>query len=197
MPNVMHPGFAPVRVKGGGTVTYARKRVLSNNSTAIALNDCCAIAAGGDLVVSSSATAAVATVSGGASYVNSNSERVGAKNLPASTTYSGTTVDPVNASYIFAVDNFDQTYHRASIDEAVALTDLNLNYKIVLGTAVNGISQHELDATSRATTNTGLPWRVTEFVFSPDNDVDAADAHVFCLINLGMIEPAASQETGT
>jgi hypothetical protein len=198
MANVQHPGFFPARRYGGaGTITYARRRTLTNNTNAINLQDAVIIDANGDTIRAATGTIAVDSIAMGVSYLDANSQRVGAKNLPATTLYTSTGVDPANASYTFVVENPANVVLRCSVDEAIAMTDLNLNYAIVLSnTAVNGISQQELDATGRATTNT-LPIRVLEFVFAGDNDVDAADAHVYATINAGMSTPSLSASTGT
>ena len=189
MANVQHPGFAPVCNIGGGFVTYRRGRVLTNNSTIIALNDALKMASTGDYLVASATNTAIASVSGGVSYLDANSQRTGGKHLPAATLYTSSGVDPYNASYVFMVEDMVNTKFRASVDEAIALLDLNINYQMVLGASANGISGHELDAPSRDTTAT-LPWRVSEFVFAADIDPAAADAHVFCFANAGMMTPA-------
>lgn len=191
MANMQHPGFLPMKYGDGGSITYVRRRVLSNPSTAIATQDAVVADTNGNILgISAGAHAtAIDTVAMGASYVNSNSERVGAKSLPASTTYSGSTVDPINASYVFCVENVVNAKFRASVDEAIALADLRANYAIVAAAAVNGISQHEIDASTKNSTAT-LGIRVIDFIHSPDNDVDSADAHVQCVINAGFTEPA-------
>lgn len=197
MANVQAAGFAPI-TKGSQTAELQRVRVLTNNTTAIFKGDAVVAAAGGDFVVASAANTAVASVQwGGASYV-SGSERLERKYLPATTLYTSTGVDPANASYIYIVKDTVNTEFEASVDEAIALTDLHINYQMVLGTGstTSGLSGHELDATSRLAGTTTFPWRVDRFIFDPKYDVDAADAHVGCYINAGMIEPALTT-TGT
>jgi len=192
MANVQHPGFLPCAYGTGGTVSYVRRRVLSNNTNPIGLQDAVKGDANGNVLglgTSSTQSTAIDTVAMGVSYVNSSSERIGAKNLPASTTYTGSTVDPVNATYAFVVENAPLAKFRASADGAIAITDLRLNMEIILGTPVNGLSVQELDASTAATTAT-LPVRVLEFIFAADNDVDSADAHVYCTVNAGQTEPA-------
>lgn len=195
MANVQHPGFLPIS-RGGTTCEMVRKRVLTNNTTAIFKGDACIIISTGDVTVTASTNTAVAGVSMGASYVSSG-ERLDRKHLPAATLYTSSGVNPDNASYVYLTSNNESQEYEASIDEAMALLDLNLNYVMVLGagSTSTGLSGHELDATSRATTAT-LPWRVTDFIIDPKFDVDAADAHVKCRINAGMIEPALTT-TGT
>lgn len=190
MANVQIAGFHPVS-KGNQTVELVRKRVLTNNTTAIFKGDACDSATGGDVIVTANASTDLYSVQwGGASYMSAG-DRLERKHLPAATLYTSTGVDPVNASYIYVVKDMVNTEFKASVDEAIALTDLGINYQMVLGTGstVTGWSGHELDATSRNTTAT-LPWRVTDFIFDPKSDVDAADAWVFCLCNAGNREPA-------
>ena len=189
MANIQIAGFQPHRKSGGGRISYRRARVLTNNTTAIALYDAVSIGSAGETVVASAVDTAISSVSGGASYVDTAGARVGAKVLPAATLYTSSGVAPENASYVFVVDNSLEVDYLCSIDEATTLTQMNLNYKMVLGANTNGISGHELDATTPATTAT-FPWRVQDFVISADSDPDAADAHVLAKINAGMWEPA-------
>lgn len=199
MANLQVTGFIPHRVIGGGTIQYRRQRVLTNNTTAIFKYDAVKAVSTGDYLVASATNTAAASVSIGATYTNSVGVRIEDEYLPAATLYTSSGVNPPNASFIIVVDNEVQTEFRASVDEAIALTDLDINYQMVLGTGstTTKLSGHELDATSRGTTAT-LPWRVTQFVLnSPEVDVDAADAHVFCRINRSLSEPALSDGTGT
>lgn len=193
MANIQVAGFQPY-TKGNQTVELVRKRVLTNNTTAIFKGDMVDNATGGDVIVSATANADNYSVQwGGASYV-SGSERLERKYLPATTLYTSSGVDPANASYVYCVDDMVNTKFRASVDEAIALTDLGINYQVVLGTGstTSGLSAHELDATSRNTTAT-FPWRVLDFApICPPHfvDIDAADAHVICVMNAGNREPA-------
>jgi len=191
MPNVQVKGFQPLS-KGNQTVELVRKRVLDNNTTAIFKGDACDLQTGGDVIVTATADGEVYSVQwGGASYM-SGSERLERKYLPAATRYTGTGVDPADASYVYLVDDMVNTKFVASVDEAIALTDLGLNYNMVLGTGDTGtgLSGHELDATNRGTTATN-PWRVVDFVIGdPKSAVDDADAKVVCLLNSARREPA-------
>lgn len=191
MANVQIAGFHPL-MKGNQTVELVRKRVLTNNTTAIFKGDALDSVTTGDVIVTANAATDLYSVQwGGASYM-SGSERLERKYLPAATLYTSTTVDPQNASYVYAVDDMVSTKFKASVDEAIALLDLGINYQMVLGagSTASGWSGHELDATSRGTTAT-LPWRVTDFVLGdPKSDPDTADAHVICLANAGNREPA-------
>lgn len=191
MANVALAGFQP-ESRGGLTPEMVRKRVLTNNTTAIFKGDALDAPNTGDVIVTATTNAAIYSVQwGGASYI-SGGDRLERKHLPATTTYTSTGVDPFNASYVYCVANMDEQVFQASVDAAIALTDLNLNYLMTLGTGstTTGLSGHLLTATSRATTAT-FPWRVTDFVVGdPKSDVDAANCKVRCLANAGRREPA-------
>lgn len=191
MANVQLPGFIP-ESRGGMTPEMVRKRVLTNNTTAIFKGDALDSTGSGEIVVNATTNGDIYSVQwGGASYI-SGGDRIERKHLPATTLYTSTGVDPANASYVYCVANLQSQVFNATVDEAIALTDMGLNYVMVLGTGntTSGLSGHELDATSRNTTAT-FPWRVLEFVIGdPKSDPDAADAKVRCMINAGIREPA-------
>jgi hypothetical protein len=191
MANTQVAGFQPL-MKGSQTPELVRKRVLTNNTTAIFKGDALDTTTTGDVFVTATTNAAIYSVQwGGASYI-SGSDRIERKHLPAATLYTSTGIDPANASYVYCVDDMVNTKFLASVDEAIALLDLNVNYVMVLGTGstTSGLSGHELDATGRAVTAT-FPWRVTDFVLGdPKSDPDAADAKVVCMANAGRREPA-------
>lgn len=191
MANVQLPGFIPIS-RGGMTVETERKRVLTNNTTAIFKGDLVDNGTGGDLFVLADLNQDMYSVQwGGASYV-SGGERLDRKYLPATTLYTSSGNRPGNASYIYTVCDLPTQQFRASIDEAIVTAGLGVNYKVVLGTGstTSGLSGHELDATTPATTAT-FPVRVLDFVDDdPKNDPDSADAHVKCMVNAGNREPA-------
>lgn len=191
MANVQMAGFTP-NVRGGGTPEMIRKRVLTNNTTAIFKGDALDDAGAGAVIVTATTNAAIYSVQwGGASYMV-GSERLERKHLPAATLYTSTGVDPSNASYVYCVKNMQTQDFIATVDAAIALTDLNLNYVMALGagSTTSGLSGHELTATGKATTAT-FPWRVTDFVLGdPKSDPDLADCKVICMANAGRREPA-------
>lgn len=193
MANVAHPGFAPV-MKGNQTVELTRKRVLTNNTTAIFKGDAVVNATTGDVAVTTATTTSAYSVQwGGASYLNSGGDRIERKYLPAATTYTSTTVDPYNASYVYIVDDMVSTKFRASIPGATVLDRAGENYKMVLGagSTSSGLSGHSLDSATPATTAT-FPWRMMEHVIGdPKCDPDGStNVHVICMLNAGSREPA-------
>ena len=199
MANSALTGFRPVYVKGGGTVTYRRGRVLTNNTTAIFLYDAVIRAAGGDYTVAAVTTTLTQGSSGGAVYTDAAGTRREAKYLPAATLYTSSGVAPDNASYIYLVDNLVNTVFTASVAvAAVALTDLNLNLAMVLGagSTTTGLSAHTLTATGKAVTAT-IPWRFENFVIgSPINDPDLVNTAALVTANCTFDEPALSASLG-
>lgn len=198
MANIQVTGFIPYRRVGGGTISYKRKRVLTNNTTAIFKYDAVKDNGGGDYLVASATNTSASSVAVGAIYTDSRGVRIEDEYLPAATLYTSSGVNPPNASFIYVVDNLTEVEFKASIDEAIALTGLGLNYVMVLGTGstTTKLSGHELDATGAATTAT-FPWRVTDFILGhPDSDPDLADAHVIARMNLSFAEPALSAGLG-
>ncbi len=127
----------------------------------------------------------------GASYM-SGQERLERRHLPAATLYTGTLNDEYDASYVYAVDDMVSTKFKASIDEAIVIARMGENFKQVLGTGstTSGLSAHEVDATTPATTAT-FPWRLLDIIIGdPDSDPELADAHCVFLCNAGNREPA-------
>lgn len=191
MANVAIAGFHPAS-KGGLTTELVRKRVLTNNTTAIFKGDWLDNVTTGDVIVNASATADGYSVQwGGASYV-SGGDRLERRYLPAATLYTSTLVFPDNASFIYCVDDMVTTKFRASISAAVVLDRQGENFKVVLGagSTTSGWSGHEVDATTPATTAT-FPWRLLDIIQGdPKSDPDAAHAACLFLCNAGNREPA-------
>lgn len=194
MANVQITGFKP-KCRGGETVMVKRRRVLTNNTTAIFKFDAVERGADGAWVVAAAANDQISSVSLGASYVSSG-QRVERQYLPAATLYTSSGVNPWNASFIYAVDNVVDTVFNATVDEAITMAELGLNFKMVLGTGstTTGLSGHELDATTPASTAT-FPFRVDDFERDDiSNDLDAADCIVVCRVNQSLEEPGGDPD---
>lgn len=185
-------GFQPQRYGSGGTVVYRRRQITSNNSNPISCFDAVTQDTNGNLLglgVSSTHSTAVSTVVCGVSYQDAQGNRAGYKNLPASTTYSGTGIWPTDAIFATAVDNVVGVAFYTSIDSATDRADIDANYSINLRAAVNGYSDQDLAEAGKNNTAT-LPFRFLDFVDKPGIDITAADVHVLALINAGTMEPA-------
>ncbi len=199
MANTALAGFRPVYVKGGGSVTLRRGRVLTNNTTAIFLYDAVVRTTGGDYVVASTGTTATEGSANGCVYTDAAGTRREAKYLPAATLYTSSGVAPDNASYIYLVDNLVNTLFTASCSTALTLTDINLNFAMTLsaGSTTTGLSGHFITATGKNTT-AALPWRFENFeIGSATNDVDAANVAMLVSANCTFDEPALSASAGT
>lgn len=199
MANVAVAGFIPVS-RGGLTTPLVRKRVLTNNTTAIFKGDAVDAQTGGDIIVTAATNALFYSVAQAASYIGADGFRLERTYLPAATLYTSTTIDPTNASYVHVVEDMVNTTFKASVATgAIALTDLQLNYLMVLGagSTTSGLSAHTLDSTSRNTTST-FPWRVQDFapLGSGNNDLSLVNVHVLCQQNAGR-RAAALGQTGT
>lgn len=195
MANITYPGFIPYRKAGGSRIGYRRARVLTNNTNAIGLYDAVVIDTNGDTLHASTTTTAVSSIACGASFVDANGVRVGAKSLPAATLYTSTGNTPDNMSFVTVVDNSLEVDYVATIIGTVVRADLNNNVPFVDGAPSNGLSTQTLNLTGKNTTNT-LPFRIQDFYEAADNDQDAANPRVLCKINAGMWEPALSSNTG-
>jgi hypothetical protein len=184
----------------GGTITFRKARVLTNNTLAINFGDTVKAAGGGDIVACAAATdeqLLLASVAQGVVYTRSDGTRIEARGLPAATLYTSTGIWPDNGSYVYVVDQATLVEFEANVaNSAIALTDLNLNYPTVLTASTTQFSKHELNATGRAVTAT-FPFRVREFIQRPDTDISLIDCKVLCMINAGQTEPVASAYTGT
>jgi hypothetical protein len=191
MANVQVPGFHPLS-RGGLTPELTRLRVLDNNTTAIFKGDALDAQTGGDVIVTATANAALYSVQwGGASYM-SGGDRIERRYLPAATRYSETSIDAATASYVMGVKDMVNTEFKGSCEGALTRAEVNLNFKMVLGTGstTSGWSAHEIDETTPATTAT-FPWRFIDFIYgNPKNDITAADCHMRLLANAGRREPA-------
>ncbi len=196
MANITYPGFQPYRKAGGLRIGYRRARVLTNNTLAIGVNDAVVIDTNGDTLRASTVTTAVSSVAAGASFVDTNGVRQGAKALPAATLYTSTGNTPDNMSYVFVVEDSLEVDYAATIIGTIVRSDLNNNAKFIAGAPSNGFSTQTLDGSGLATTST-FPFRIQDFYEAADNDVDAANPRVLCKINAGMWEPALSLNTGT
>lgn len=194
MANTKSKGFKPVTAGGIGTPEVVRKRVLTNNTRRIATFDALDAQTGGDVIAHATAAGAVYSVCLGTSFIDTAGFRRERQSLPAATLYTSSGIDPSNASYAYAVEDVVNTVFKISVDTVIALTDLNLNYAMVVTQATGDYSLHELDGGSSvapATTANNGGWRVTDFVLGDSRSApDTVDAAVFCKVNMGRRSPA-------
>lgn len=187
MANVQVPGFIPLRQKGRQGIER-RRLPIASNAGRIRKGDALKFATA-SVALATATNTGVAGASMGVSYVNADGARVEMPVFPASTTYSGTTVFPHDGAFCYVPEDGADTIYMASCDEALTNADIDLNLIMVLNSTTTTYSDHELDATSKNTTNT-FPWRLRGFVDDAQNDPDAADARLEVSVNTGMLNPA-------
>lgn len=198
--NVALPGFYPSESNlGGGSISYVRRRALTNGSNPIACQDAVKADSNADILglgTSSTFATAVDGVAMGVSYIAADGTRVARANLPGSTAYTSTGVDPINATYVFVTEAADNIKYLCSVDTAMALTNIRNNFDINLAAGVNGYSQQELRAASASGATTTTPFRLVDFVFAGDNIIDSGThVHVKAMINIGQTEPDMTAST--
>ncbi len=200
MANPRKLGFLPTRMTSGGTITFRRGRVLTNNTVAINFNDSIKRAATGDYVACTAGadeSILLSSVAQGVVYTRADGTKIEAKNLPAATLYTSTGVWPDNGSYVAMVDQATLVEYEANMANAVVvMTDFNLNFPAVLTASATGFSKHEVNHTTGVVTAT-VPWRLREYVQRADNDLSLVDCKCLFMINAGQDEPAVSLSTGT
>jgi hypothetical protein len=193
--NPSQTGFRPY-MKGNGTaVKVIRRRVASNNATAMFKYDCLRVTGAGVWGLAAAGTGFNGT-SEGASYwdatINGRRENV---YLPATTVYSSTAFDDygnTDQSFLYITDDAVHTEFQCQYSASTpALTDLTKNANIVAGagSTTTGISGHTLDQTTLNTT-ADLDVTIIDFKHNPFNDVTtAARAKVIVMINTGLLPP--------
>ncbi len=186
MANASQTGFRPVRTRSGGFVSYKRKQALNAPTLAVFMFDLVVPLTTGLWYVATTTTTGVGSVACGATYTNARNEQVPDVYLPALTTGSAT-LDAVAANYISIAEDPLNLVLESQIDEAIVFSGLDIFYNFVAGagSTATGISGHEIDATSPASTAT-IPIHVTDFVDRSDNDKAGADVKVECRLNDGI-----------
>ncbi len=177
-------GFRPDRNIDGGEVVLTKVQAVSNPSTGIFKYDCVVwTGAGWDLATAGTSNP-VGSVCMGAEYRKADNKITKEPYLPAGSTYTEADgEDGVN--WLWIVANPAATIFHAQVDEAIAETDMMLNYNFVVtsaGSTATGLGGHQLDATGRVATAT-FQWRVLRFAKNVLFDRTLANATVECMIN--------------
>lgn len=188
--NPSQTGFRPYQRKNETVTKTIRRRIASNNGTAIFKFDCLHYGTAAGVWGLATAGSGVTGVSMGASYWDANiNGRRENPYLPVSTTYTSTSFDDygnTDQSFIYATDDAVQTLFVCQYSGSVpALTDLtkNANFVASAGSTTTGLSGHALN---QATLNTtaDLDFRIEDFLHNPLNDMtQTALAKVIVAIN--------------
>jgi len=197
-------GFHPWGNSGATSTQLVRRRVASNNGTAIFLGDCLVYTAAG-VIGLATAGSGVTSVSQGADYFDSTiNGRRRNPYLPASTTYSAAVFDDygnTDESYVDMVaDPVNVRFQAQYSASTPALTDLTKNANFVAGSGgstTTGVSSHAIDQTTIATTLT-LDFRIQDLKRNVLNDpTQAALAKVIVQINNGRVPPFGTSAPGS
>jgi hypothetical protein len=195
--NLSRTGFHPLGNAGSTSTQQTRRRVASNNSTAIFRGDCMVYSAAG-VIGLATAGSGVTFVSQGASYYDST---IGGRRenpyLPASTTYASTSFDDhgeTDESFVYVQADPVNTRFLAQFSASTpALTDLTKNANFAAGaggSTTTGVSSHTLDQTSLGT-SASLDFRITDLWRNVLGDPTQTNAHVIVQINVGLVPPFA------
>lgn len=193
-------GFRPHANAGSTSTQLMRRRVASNNGTAIFWGDCLKYTAAG-VIGLATAGSGVTAVSQGASYWDStiNGRRENPY-LPASTTYSSTSFDDygnTDESFVYAtVDPLNARFVVQYSASTPALTDLtkNANFVANAGSTTTGRSGHVIDQTTLNTT-ANLDFRIQDVWHNVLNDPTGTLPAVIVQINTGLVPPFNSNGT--
>lgn len=200
--NRSQTGFRPLANAGSTTTQLMRRRVASNNGTAIFLGDCLKYTAAGVMGLAT-ANAGVSAVSQGASYwdatINGRRENT---YLPASTTYSASVFDDygnTDESFVYAtVDPVNTRFVVQYSASTPALTDLtkNANFVANAGSTATGLSGHVLDQSTINTTLT-QDFRIQDIWHNVLNDPTGTTPAVIVQINDGLVPPFGTSAPGS
>lgn len=204
MANISWAGLNPIANDDGETVQLHRRRVASNNGTAMFWGDAMKRTAAGVWGLAT-AGAGLSGVAQGASFFDStiNGRREG-KFLPVSTTYTGTAFDDygnTDESFVYITadpvgNRFLAQYSAATPLPANADLTLNANFVATAGSTVTGQSGHALDNSTLATTLT-LDLTVIDMWRNVANDPTLVNAKVIVQINNGRVPPFGTAAPGS
>lgn len=193
MANPTLTGFWPKYNLDGGDIVLRWVQVASAPATAIFKGDCVVHAGDGTWTLATAGAGNyVDSVAVGFRYVRADGKMTYEKYVPSGTAYTATDQTD-GVIWMQIVANMQDVVFETTVDEAIALTDLNSNYAIATnaGSTTTGLSGHVLDATGKGAGAT-LQWRVIDFVKRPGLDWTLTNPHVECMVNYSHITPALS-----
>lgn len=202
MANISETGLRPYANVASTATQTGRRRIASNNGTAIFRFDCMKVTAAGVWGLAT-AGGGVSGVACGAEYFDTTiNGRRSNPFLPAATTYTGTTFDDHgdnDQSFVFVtLDPLNDRFVGQLSASTPALTDVTKNVNIVAsaGSTVNGMSGHTLDQTTIATT-LNQDFRIQDWLRKVTNDPATTNFKYIVQIDLGLMPPFSSTNPGT
>lgn len=204
MPNLAQGGLRWVRSKTGvKTPPMEIWPVASGYATGLFRGDLVKFASDGTIQACAAGNTPYGVLVGADQYVEAGVLRKGGNFLPASTTFSPSTVGSVNESRVRVIPGKFQIFE-VDADDATSITTIAAAYNSVGenadiavgagGNTTTGVSTHILDISTHATTNT-LVLRIVGVQSGPTNDVTAINAKYLVEFNLSQEPPFTS--TGT
>lgn len=199
MANVVRNGFTPWGTISGGEGVLPspmRAEVANNYGTGIFLGDIVTAVSDGTVAASSAAdNGKLIGVVVGCSYVL-NGKRQPSTFVPASTTFTPTTVGSENASWVFyqpltadlilLVDADDGTTV-TTIAAGIGLIQENCDIATGSGDTTTGYGAMLLDISTHATTTANF--RIIDVLRTPDNDLTLTHAKYLVVCNEGILPP--------
>lgn len=178
MANQLQGGIRPWGTFAGGEGNYPaprRAEIASGYSTALFRYDPIKRLSDGTVAVAAAGDTDILGVAIGFSYVTGG-KRKRSNTVPASTTFSPSTVGSANASYCFFVactpDVIFSVETNASVASVAAAENLvgeNADHVAGTGDANTGVGAYLLDLSSKATST--AQWRIFDVMRTSDNDV--------------------------
>lgn len=194
MANVTKGGFRPWGTFTGGQGVYPqpmRAEVASGYATALCKFDPIKRVADGTVELAANGNTDILGIAVGFSYVQ-DGKRKFANRVPASTTFSPSTVGSQNATYVHYIPATPDVIFVVDADDGTTVTTVagaenligeNADHATGTGDTVTGVSGAALDISDHKTTT--AQWRIVGPVRSPDNDVTSTRAKYLVACNEG------------
>lgn len=155
--NLVRTGFQPFQASVGIPILTVRRRVASNNGTAIFWGDCMVYTAAGVVGLATAGAGVIGAAQGAEFFDTTLQSRKSFMFLPANTTYTSTAVldmGDTDESFVMVTDSpVTDRFVTPYSTSTPALTDFTKNANFTAataGTTYNGISGHVLDQTTIA-----------------------------------------------
>jgi len=201
MPNLTLGGFRYAFSAICGEPQKFKREVASGYATALGIGDPIIQVSDGTIAVAGAGDEPFGVITG-CWYSRDGYLPTPAKMIPASTTFTPSTVGSPYASYVEfipAIPNvhfFEVDADTTSTDIATAIAAIGVNTDMTTGTpdAVRG-STYSLDISDQATTES-LPWRIVDVVIRGTDEYDAARVKYIVTANHSGWPSAATNRVG-
>lgn len=208
MANVQYGGFRPWGTFSGGEGVFPRPlrgEVANNYGTGIFKYDILTAVSDGTLAASAAAdNGKLVGVSIGGSYVKNDGKRWYSDFIPASTTFTPSTVGSVNASWVDYLPLTGDLILEVDADDGATITTIaagvgliqeNADLATGSGDTTTGLSAMLLDISTHVTTTANFRiigvrnYPIADIGIGPDNDVTLTRAKYLVVCNEGILPP--------